>query len=73
MSQIVTSAIRESKSTTSVITIDESDAKQASTSLAAVRGELFDACDGDVDRGDGVHEYWGKDVDGVEWRVHVRA
>ena len=35
-----------------------------------VEATLCLECDGSVDAGK-VHEYWGTDADGYEWRVHV--
>jgi hypothetical protein len=68
--QIITNAIRESVSTNSIVTIDEIDMRRAGVSVDAVRNELRAECEGDVVSRP-VHEFWGRNVDGEEWRVHV--
>jgi hypothetical protein len=58
-------AIRDSVTTNSIVTIDGD---------ADVRRELTSRCDNSVDttgeRGP-LTEYWGRDDDGDDWRVHV--
>jgi len=70
--QIVSSAISRSKSHNEVVTITSIDMRQARVRAEVVCETLFAECDGDVEA-NGLHEYWGKDLDGNEWRVHVEV
>ena len=68
--QVVAEAIDRSIARDCIAHIDEIDAKQAGTTLDAVCDALFSECEDEVET-DTVREFWGKDVDGNEWRVHV--
>ena len=63
--QAVSDAIDQSVAQTEIVTIE------AVRSLDAVLEELGRECEGSVEDGEGPYEYWGTDLDGVEWRVHV--
>lgn len=59
----ISESIRENRST-HIETVG--DATALHDSLAA-------ECEGETDANHGAHEYWGADVDGAEWRIHVSA
>jgi hypothetical protein len=56
-------AIDESKHTDSIVTVDGDP---------TVLRLLTEECEDVVVNGS-IHEFWGKDIEGVEWRVHVRV
>jgi hypothetical protein len=54
--------------------VDNDDGEQPQRRRRALVRQLVDAAagvEGDVENGD-VHEMWGVDDDGNEWRVHIR-
>ena len=65
--EIVNRAIDESKSSNEIVRISRIDAGKSQEAILAA---LFAECEGDVEA-NGEHEYWGKDIDGATWRVHV--
>lgn len=71
--QIIETAIDRSKSHNEIVSLDALEIRRAGLSVKAVCAALFVECEGDVEANDGVHEFWGRDVDGTEWRVHVRT
>lgn len=68
--QITDDAIGRSISHNEIVTIDTIDMRRAGVSLESVREALHIECEDEVANG-AVCEYWGKSVDGEEWRVHV--
>jgi hypothetical protein len=70
--QIVEQAIESSKKRNNIAHIDAIDMRQASVSAEAVCEELFAECEDDAENGS-VREFWGEDIDGNEWRVHVEV
>ncbi len=81
VAQLVAESIDRSKSHNEIVTIHESAIRQLGPAggphsfeerVEAVKGELFAECEDWVENGE-VTEYWGEDVDGNDWRVHVRA
>ena len=70
-SQIISAAIARSKSHTEIVSI-HADARTGE--FAAICEELFSECEGSATLDDsGPSEFWGTDVDGNEWRIHVHA
>ena len=70
--EVIERAIRRSLATGEVVHLDHSDfGRRRGDALEDARGDLISECADDVDAG-GTHEFWGVDVDGNEWRVHVR-
>jgi len=66
---LVTHAIDASRSSGETVTIRITDTRRLRAGLWA---ECDDSeCD-NSDDADPVWEYWGRDMDGTEWRVHVR-
>ena len=61
LAQEIARAIAESIAEDRIIYLDYSD---------AARDALSAECEGDAETDD-VHEFWGVDVDGNEWRVHL--
>lgn len=57
-------AIERSVSHNDIVTVD-------ADSEGNIIAELTPMCDDHVEA-NGVHEFWGQDDDGNEWRVHVR-
>ncbi len=70
--ELVYRAIRESIQETGIVRIEQLDMLRAGVSQSAVLRALFGECEGDVENGS-EHEYWGVDVDGNDWRVHVEV
>ena len=72
--QVVELAIDRSKSHNEIVTIRESE---TDVSAKAIERALYEECEGDVVtksiRGNRFREFWGRDVDGNEWRVHVES
>lgn len=64
--QLVSDAIDKSKATTSIVTIEANEDR-----YAGVCDELATECEDSVEATERKTEYWGKDVEGTEWRVHV--
>lgn len=64
---IADQAIARSTSHTSIVTIDDAP---------GLRDALLVLCDDSVENDDGydgrIEQFWGTDVDGASWRVHVR-
>lgn len=65
--QTVADAISRSISHNEIVTIE------AGTQRDAIEAELARECEGDTDANHDVHEFWGTDCDGAEWRVHVTS
>lgn len=59
----VRDAIDESKRSNDIVTVKES---------ARARALLKELCDDSVEANE-VIEFWGRDIDGIEWRVHMRG
>ena len=73
--QIVYTAIDRSKSHDEIVHLSLSDLAHAEVTGGAARKVLLQECEGEavnatIDGGE--HEFWGQDMDGVEWRVHVQ-
>ena len=68
--QIISNAIDRSISQNEIVTLESDEIARAGNSVEAVCSELFAECEDSTDA-DTVTEYWGKDIDGNEWRVHV--
>jgi len=75
LSQLIDHSINESISRGQTVWIDAVDMAQAGRlDPSVVCAALFVECEGDVAVHDAErphHEYWGTDVDGNDWRVHV--
>lgn len=65
--EAVAGAIARSKSHTEIVTIEA-----GGQALDAIVRELETECEDCVTGNAGVREYWGVDIEGTEWRVHVR-
>ena len=70
MNQTVSEAIAHSKSHTEIARI-HADARTGE--YASICEELANESEGSVERDKSTTEFWGVDVNGVEWRVHVHA
>jgi len=70
--QFVTQAIKRSISHNEIAHIRADDAGRAGASVEAIVAELSRECKGEaLNKAYFVHEFWGVNVDGEEWRVHV--
>lgn len=63
--QLVADAIGRSVSHTEIVHVDGYSMRDAIVS------ELGDECEGSTDDGQGGMEFWGQDLNGEAWRVHV--
>lgn len=75
MSQLIDSAIRQSRTQNETVHVSRTEIRQAGLSVESVHRELFEACECETKNGS-VHEYWGHGTDGADdepWRVHVPA
>lgn len=70
--QIIENAIDQSKAQDEIVTISTIDMRRAGVTLESVLSALFAECEGETKNGS-IHEHWGEDVDGNEWRVHVEV
>ena len=68
--QITHNAINRSIMQTEIAHISAVDMAQAGVDYDAVSADLYSECESHVEA-NGTHEFWGVDVDGNEWRVHV--
>lgn len=68
--QIIKQAIEQSKGQNEIVHISDTEIAGAGLRLSNVVAELEEECE-DFAAAQGRYEYWGKDVDGAEWRVHV--
>lgn len=68
--QIIEAAIDTSKTTDSIVHISALELRQAGVSYQAAHDALFLECEGDTES-DGIEEFWGQDIDGNTWRVHL--
>lgn len=64
-------AIARSISHTEIVTLSFDAERNEKIDAMHVKGDLLNASEDWVESGS-VTEYWGKDDDGNEWRVHVR-
>lgn len=67
-SQVIERAIARSISHNEIVYVDSSDAP-----AAGLVSQLSEECEGEaLSTTFSVHEFWGRNVDGEDWRVHVR-
>lgn len=75
--QIITAAIEQSKGQNEIVRIDAVEIAQAGLTVDVVCRELALECEDStsysIAQGGEAHEYWGSDVDGNDWRVHVEV
>lgn len=75
--QIITAAIEQSKGQNEIVRIDAVEIAQAGLTMDAVCRELALECEDStsysIAQGGEAYEYWGSDVDGNDWRVHVEV
>lgn len=68
--QLVTEAIEISQRENRVVVLRTQDCSDVGAEVETVRDELYCLSDGNTDT-PGIHDFWGSDIAGNDWRVEL--